>query len=314
MSMTKKSVGLIAAPFTPFHPDRSVNLDAIPAYAQWLHQQGVIGAFICGTTGEGSSMTIEERKQVAERWVESAPEGLRIIVHVGHVCLTDCCELARHAQKAGADSIACLSPYFFRPVGEEGLVDWCRHVAAASPELPFYYYHIPSMTGLDIQVSRFLELADKKIPNLVGVKFTHDDLDDLRRCLQAGDRRFDILFGRDEILLSVVRLGVTAAVGSTYNFAAPVYQSMIAAHQAKDEAKAEQLQQVASDMIDWLAQCGGTPLAAFKRFMSRLAIDCGPTRAPILEPTDEQFEATWNRIEKSPLPKLLTHWRSMART
>lgn len=314
MSMNKKSVGLIAAPFTPFRQDRSLNLDAIPAYAEWLHHQGVIGAFVCGTTGEGSSLTINERKLLAQRWVESAPEGLEIIVHVGHVCLADCCDLAEHAQTIGADSIACLSPYFFRPFGEEGLVDWCRVVAAASPELPFYYYHIPSMTGLDVQVSRFLELADKQIPNLVGVKFTHDDLDDLQRCLKSCNGRFDILFGRDEILLSVVRMGVTGAVGSTYNFAAPIYQSMIAAHHANDDAKAEELQQLATDMIDWLVHCGGTPLAAFKRLMSRVAIDCGPTRLPVSEPSDQQFAATWKQIEQSQLPGLLQQWQPLVRS
>lgn len=309
--MNAKSIGLIAAPFTPFHPNRSLNLDAIPGYARWLHDQGVVGAFICGTTGEGSSLTIDERQQVAARWVESAPSGLRVIVHVGHVCLADCRELASHAQSIGADSIACLAPYFFRPVGEEGLVDWCQAVASAAPKLPFYYYHIPCMTGFEIQVGRFLELAAKKIPNLVGVKFTHDDLDELKYCVGANGGKFDMLFGRDEKLLSAMRLGVTGAVGSTYNFAAPVYHAMIAAHRTGNSSKADELQKVASDMIDCLASCGGTPLAAFKRFMSRIAIDCGPTRLPVSEPTDEQFANTWQRIESSSLPQLLPNWHSL---
>ena len=92
----KKTEGLIAAPFTPMNLDRSVNLEAIQGYANWLIAKGVVNAFICGTTGEGMSLTIEERKKIAERWMEVAPEGLRIIVHVGHTTLADCITLARH--------------------------------------------------------------------------------------------------------------------------------------------------------------------------------------------------------------------------
>ena len=148
----KKTEGLIAAPFTPLRADRTLNLNAVAPYARWLHTNGVVGAFICGTTGEGSSLTMEERKQIAERWVAAAPAGLRVIVHVGGNCLADCRALAVHAQSIGADSIGCLSPFFFRPSGVEGLVEWCQQIAAAAPRLPFYYYHMPSMTGLSVKV------------------------------------------------------------------------------------------------------------------------------------------------------------------
>ncbi len=99
----KKTKGLIAAPFTPLRANGAVNLDAVAPYARWLHRHGVVGAFICGTTGEGMSLTMDERRQVAERWVATAPAGLRVIVHVGHNALADCQALAAHAQDIGAD-------------------------------------------------------------------------------------------------------------------------------------------------------------------------------------------------------------------
>lgn len=298
--MLRKSIGLIAAPFSPFRSDRSLNLDAVAPYAKWLSDQGILGAFICGTTGESASLTLEERKQLAERWVETAPDNLRVVVHVGHVCLADCQELARHAQSIGADSIAALSPYFFRPSGEESLVDWCEQVAKAAPELPFYYYHIPSMTGLNVQVSRFLELASGRIPNLAGVKFTHDDLDDLQACLQSSSGPWDMLFGRDELLLSVLQLGAQGAVGSTYNFAAPLFQRIIAAHAQGEEEVAAGLQRVATEIIERLATAGGSALANFKRYFSLLSgIDCGPVRLPLSEPTDEQFSAARQAVDQA---------------
>jgi N-acetylneuraminate lyase len=288
--MNKKiTEGLIAAPFTPLREDRTLNLTAVDAYARWLHQDGVVGAFVCGTTGEGMSLTIDERKQLAERWVAAAPPGLRVIVHVGHNSLGDCRALAAHAQAIGADSIGCLSPFFFKPAGVEGLVDWCEQVAAAAPRLPFYYYHLPSMTGFSVKVNEFLQLAVKRIPNLAGIKFTFEDLDDFSRCLHLKHGPLDILFGRDELFLSALKLGARGAVGSTYNYAAPLFHALIAAYKSGDEPKAAELQALAVRMIDAFLKCGAQPLAAFKWFMSQVTVDCGPVRLPLNEPTPAQI-------------------------
>jgi N-acetylneuraminate lyase len=293
----KKTEGLIAAPFTPMNLDRSVNLEAIHGYANWLNAKGVVGAFICGTTGEGMSLTIEERKKIAERWMEVAPDGLRVIVHVGHTTLADCITLARHAASIGADSTSCLAPFFFKPHGVEGLVDWCEQVASAAPDLPFYYYHIPSMTGVTLQVHEFLRLASKRIPNLAGVKYTYEDIQDCEQCVRQEDGRFDVLFGRDEKLLSALSFGVRGAVGSTYNFAAPIYQEMINAFDLGDSLRASEMQMLAIRMIDTLVQGGVHPIATFKWFMGRVALDCGPTRLPLVGLTPEQMLALETKLE-----------------
>ena len=138
--------GLIAAPYTPFGPDGGLALQAIPRQAELLAHNGVNGAFVCGTTGEGYSLTVDERKQVAGAWRKAAPPGLKLVVHVGHLSLADSCTLARHAQEIGADAIATIAPNFFKPAGAPELVAWCRQIAAAAPALPFYYYHMPGMT------------------------------------------------------------------------------------------------------------------------------------------------------------------------
>lgn len=295
--MINKTEGLIAAPFTPLGADGQLNLDVVASYASKLHQDGVVGAFICGTTGEGMSLTTSERCQVAERWVEVAPAGLRVIVHVGHNSLVDACELAAHAQRIGADSIACMSPTFFKPLGLEGLVTWCQQVAAAAPELPFYYYHIPSMTGVNIQVSQFLKAAGPRIPNLVGAKFTYEDLDDFEQCLKLEEGRYDMLFGRDERLLSALALGARGAVGSTYNFAAPLYLSIIHAFDSGDQQRAQELQALAVKMIDLLVACGPHPIATFKQWMAELGVDCGPTRLPLEGPPTADFSQTVMQLD-----------------
>ncbi|MFA5203690.1 MAG: dihydrodipicolinate synthase family protein [Lentisphaeria bacterium] len=270
--------GLIAATFTPMHPDGRLKLAVIPAYAARLAERGVQKVFVCGTTGEGTSLTTTERQRVAAAW--QAAGRLPVIVHVGHTCLADAKALAAHAQEIGAAGVAAMAPFFFKPATVQDLAGFCQGIAAAAPRLPFYYYHIPSMTGVQLPVAEFLRVAGPLIPNLAGVKFTFEDLSDLQECLAVAAGRFEILFGRDEILLAGLALGCRGAVGSTYNFAAPLYRRVIAGFQAGDlaGARAAQLQAAAAIRII----CRRNGLAAQKALLKRLeGIDCGPVRLPL---------------------------------
>lgn len=289
--------GLVAAPFTPFHADGSLNLDVIPAYARFLADNGVGAAFVCGTTGESLSLTLEERLAVAARWVACADERLRVIVHVGHNCLADARTLTAHAAKIGAVAVAALAPMFFKPRNNAEVIDWCAAVTSAAPSLPFYYYNIPSITGVTLPVADFLAQAADRIPSLAGVKYTYEDFPDYIACTQAADGRFDILFGRDELLLEGTKAGALGAVGSTYNYAAPLYLRMLAAVRNGDEAAARTLQDTAIKMIAICKGVGVTHLAASKALMPMLGIDCGPTRLSLTTPNPAQIASMRAQLE-----------------
>jgi len=296
--MQNRIRGLVAAPFTPFKADRSINLDVIPTYARFLRGNGVSAAFVCGTTGEGLSLTLEERFAVSAKWVESTSETLPVIVHVGHTCLEDARKLAAHAEKIGAAAVSALAPMFFKPRNTAELVDWCEAVASAAPSLPFYYYNIPSMTGVTLPVAEFLATAADRIPTLVGVKYTYEDFPDYNACVTAAGGRFDILFGRDELLLEGWKAGALGAVGSTYNYAAPIYLRLLAAHKSGDEATARKLQDTAIKMIAICNGVGVTHLAASKALMTMLAVDCGPVRLPLAQPSADQLEVLRAELTK----------------
>ncbi|MEI6715120.1 MAG: dihydrodipicolinate synthase family protein [Verrucomicrobiota bacterium] len=271
--------GLIAAPFVAFHPDGSLNLDLIEAQTQSLIRNGVTGAFVCGTTGEGVSLSIHERMAVAQRWCEVAGPNLRVIVHVGHTALPECQALASHAQKIGAAGVGCFAPFFFKPTQTEDLVSFCAEIAAAAPALPFYYYQIPSMTGVQLPAAEFLRVGQARIPNLAGVKFTFENLMDFAECTRLDNGRFDVVFGRDEILLAGLSLGAKGAIGSTYNFAAPVYHRILTAFEKGDLATAQAEQARANAMISVFVRFGG--LVAGKAMMRFIGLDCGPCRLPL---------------------------------
>jgi N-acetylneuraminate lyase len=276
---TTPSTRLIAAPLTPMHADGSVNLDAIEQLAAKLHRDGVTGAFVCGTTGEGLSLTVDERMQVAERWIEVLPARMRLIVHVSHSALADCRQLMEHAADIGAYGVASMGPIFFRPSSLENLVNYCAEAASTTPDLPFYFYHFPFMSGSHFSMYDFLRFGSKRIPNLAGVKFTQENLADFRRCLTLDEGRFEMLFGRDEMLLGAWAMGARGAVGSTYNFVAPLYHAMIAACEEGDMAAAQRHQSRSIELVSILSNYEF--LAAAKAFMTLLGIDCGPVRPPL---------------------------------
>lgn len=292
--------GLVAAPFTPFRADGSVDEGGIERLAAALVADGVTGAFVCGTTGEGASLTIAERRLVAERWVATAPPGLQVVVHVGHACGADCRELAAHAARIGAAAIGCLAPYFFRPATVGDLVEFCRPVAAAAAPLPFYYYHIPAMTGVRFPMIDFLRAAAGRIPTLAGLKYSDDDLHDVGTCLRFDGGRFDVLYGRDEMLLGGLACGVSGAVGSTYNYIAGVYHELIAAFRRGDMVAARRLQGVAGDVVAVMLAHGGLP--AGKAIMGLRGLDCGPVRPPLVSLDEGRRAALARALEPLGFP------------
>lgn len=289
--------GLVAATHTPFHADGSLNLAVIEPQAAHLLKSGVHHAFIGGTTGESSSLTVAERLALAERWLAvTRGSSLKVIVHVGSNCLQDACTLAAQAQNLGALAVSALAPSYFKPGHVSTLVASMAQIAAAAPDLPFYYYEIPSMTGLSLSPSEFLAHAAERIPNLAGIKFTSNNLMEYQLCRASHDGRFDIPFGFDEMLLAALALGATGAVGSSFNFAAPIYLRLIAAFQSGDfaVARAEQLKSVR--VIQTLAARGY--MGAAKAVMAMLGVEVGPPRLPNSALDAAQTQALRSELER----------------
>jgi N-acetylneuraminate lyase len=298
--MKSKLTGLIAAPFTAMNADGSPNLAMIENQAKLLVENKVNGAFICGTTGEGMSLSMDERLAIAEKWMAVAPHSLRVIVHVGHQTISVSQSLAAHAARIGAHAFATVGPTFFRATNIEQLVNFSAQIASGAPNLPLYYYHMPAMTGADLPMYDFLKAAGPRIPNLAGIKFTHENLMDYSRCLNFEEGRYNILFGRDEILLAALAMGAVGAVGSTYNYMAPLYHRVMEAFNAGDLETARKFQSQAIQIITIMNRRGG--LAAGKSMMKMVGHDCGPVRAPLQNLSPEALESLTRELKAAGFP------------
>lgn len=287
---TQHLEGLIAAPFTPMFPDGSLNLSIIPTYYEYLKGNGITGAFICGSTGEGVSMTNTEKKKVAEAWANAtkADQDFKVMMFLGGTSIEECKDLAIYSHQLGLFAISFTAPFYFKPANVEMLALTCAEVAAAVPQMPFYYYHIPVLTGGDFSMYDLLKAVDGRIPNFAGIKYTHEDFMDFLSCLRYNNGQYDMLWGRDENMLAALALGSKGAVGSTFNYAAPLYYDLIDAFTQNNLSKAQELQQVSIDMIRLLGKYGG--IATGKAYMKLIGVNCGEFRLPVKNMTETQFE------------------------
>lgn len=295
--MPRKASGLIAAPHTPMRSDGSLHVDIVDQQAAHFARVGVSGAFAGGTTGESLSLSCAERQQLHERWQAAGrTKDLTVLVHVGSNCVPEAREMAAHAQQIGVDGIAVMAPCFFRSQNVAELVNYCADVASHAPDTPFYYYDIPIMTHVELNMPDFVDQAMERIPTFAGLKFTNKDLYQFQQCRAKKNGELTLLHGFDETLLSGLCYGANGAVGSTYNFAAPLYLRLMKAYQDSDIATAKALQADSVSLVRVLVSYGFA--AASKSVMSMLGIDCGPVRAPLTPLSAQEIESLRSELEE----------------
>lgn len=275
----QKIEGLIAATFCGFQPNGSINISIIPSLVDKLIADGVRGIYICGTNGEGPNLTIAERKQIAEAYVKAVNKRVLVFVHVGHSSIAEAQDLAQHAAQIGADAISAVAAFYFKPSSVDNLVSCMAAIASAAPALPFYYYHIPVLTGVAIDMMEFLQKAEHAIPSLAGIKYTASTIHEFQACLNYKNGKFDMLFGYDELLLPALAVGAKGAIGSTYTFAAPIYQKIVQCFKAGDLEKAQYWQLQAVEMIRCFTKYPSIP--AQRAIMLLMGIDLGDCRLPL---------------------------------
>jgi N-acetylneuraminate lyase len=292
----EKLTGLIAAPHTPFTADGSVNYPVIDQIAAHLIEQGVKGAYVLGTTGEGIHCSVDERKKIAERWVSASAGKLSITLHTGALSIADSVELSRHAETLDIFATSVIGPCFFKPGNIEDLVEYCRINAAAAPSKGFYYYH-SGMSGVNLDMEQFLQVAADRIPNLTGMKFNSSDMYEYQRCVRVNNGQFDIPFGVDEFLPAGLACGAVGAVGSTYNYAAPLYHRLIDSFNRGDQADVAGCMDKVIAIIRVLVQYGG--VAAGKVAMKLHGIDVGDPRRPLRPMTEQQKQDALQAFRKA---------------
>jgi len=292
----EKITGLVAATFAAYKDNGEINLEVIPDIVERLIKDGVSGVFVCGTNGEGPNLTIEERMAIVEAYVKAVNKRITVMVHVGHSSVREARKLAAHAQEVGADAFSSVSAFYFKPASVKALVLSMAEIASAAPDIPFYYYNIPHLTGVAMNMLDFMQFAEEIIPNFKGLKYTATTLHEYEACLNYKNGKYDILYGLDEMLLGALAVGAKGAVGSTYTFAAPLYRKIIDNFENHRIEDARQLQMDSIKMVQSLVKFA--PIPAQRAIVGMEGIELGPCRLPLIDMTDEEVKLLKNDLEK----------------
>lgn len=296
----KKIKGMIVAPFTAFKENGEIDLPKVKLQMKLYKDNGISGAFICGTTGEGSSLTVTERKALFDEWSRCREPGFSLIAFLGGTSVKECRELACYAGECGLDAVAVTAPYYQKPADIQDLCLFCSEVASAVPDMPFYYYHIPSLNGVNFQMYGLLQKMDAVIPNLAGIKYTYENMMDYQLCLNFKNKKYNIMWGRDEMMLPALSIGAEAFVGSTYGYNAPVYSEIMRLFAEGNITDAADMQLTANRFIELLGKYGS---GSGKAFMKAAGLDLGPCRAPLCTLSESQYSLFLDDLSGLPFEK-----------
>ena len=293
----EKIKGLIVAPFTPFDKKGELDLGPVADYAAMLQKNGLKGVFINGSSGEGYMLTVDERLKLAEKWISVAPEGFKVIVHVGATCIKDSYHMAQHAQEIGAFGIGAMASPFPKAGRVEELVKYCEEIACGAPNLPFYFYHIPALNGVFLPMLPFLQEAEGRIPNLAGIKYTYESLYEYNQCMRYKEGKFDMLHGQDETILSALVMGgAQGGISGTGSYIGRSLVGVIDAYNSGNMEEAVAHQNYAQEVINVIARYRGN-IVAGKRIMKLIGLDLGINRTPFRNISDQEEIAIKNELE-----------------
>lgn len=275
--------GIITALVTPFNPDGEVKEEALRELIEFQIKSGIDGFYPCGTAGSGPIMRPEQRKRVAQIVVEQTGDRVPVIVHVGAADTETTIDLARHAEKVGADALGCVTPYYYAPDEEALLVHYKR--VAKSVNLPVFVYNIPLRTNVNIGPELMIKLAG--IPNITGVKDSSRDFMQLLGYLQGLPENFTVIVGTDAYILPALIMGAKGAVTAYSNPFPEIYITLYDLYKKGEYRKAAKIQLHLNTVRNLLRK---PQIAPLQEALKLRGIDAGTVRSPLRPMTDSEKE------------------------
>lgn len=270
---------------TPFTGSGDVDLEAVKKLTRYYIKKGIKSLYVCGSTGEGFLLDLDERKKVVEAVTEEAGDEMAIIVHVGCPSTRHSAMLAKHAEEAGADATSAVPCVYYRPSEESVYRHWSEITKAA--DLPFFIYNIPQLTGFNLSMDLFHRMLENE--RVAGVKCSSDPCHDILRFKQAGGEDFIVFNGPDEQYLAGRLMGADAAIGGTYGAMPELYLKLEEIIRREDIKTAQKLQIMITHFIYRL--CAFPSMyGACKTIIRMDGVNIGDPRLPFL-PVDEKDPA-----------------------
>ena len=270
---------------TPFGADGAVNYKKLAELIDDQIQHKTDAIIICGTTGEGSTLTMEEHKECIRFTVEHVAGRVPVIAGTGSNCTETAIELSRDAEKDGADALLVVTPYYNKAT-QKGLLEHYTMVAE-SVHIPIIMYNVPSRTGTNIQPETAVEIA-RRNPNVVGIKDATGNLSQTAMMAHLAGGALDIYSGNDDEVLPILSLGGIGVISVLANIQPEETHNMVMDYLNGDREKAMKFQLDAIPLIKALF-CEVNPIP-IKTAMNLMGMEVGPLRRPLCDMEPQNLE------------------------
>jgi 4-hydroxy-tetrahydrodipicolinate synthase len=267
---------IVTAMITPFDASGEVDYREAARLAAWLVERGNDGLVIAGSTGEGQTLTPDERARLFAAVKEEVGDRAAVIANAGSNDTRDSVRSVKAAEKAGADGILAVVPYYNKPP-QSGMIAHFSAIAQATP-LPIVIYNIPGRTAVNMLPETLLELA-RRHKNIAGVKESSGDLKQIGFILRDRAPGFTVWAGDDHLFLPCLAMGADGVVGVASHLCSREYVAMVAAYRNGDAAEAARIHGSLLPLIDTLfATTSPIPV---KWAMKQLGFNVGECRLPL---------------------------------
>lgn len=267
--------GSIVPLVTPFRDDGELDLDTIARLVDWQLERGTHGISVCGSTGEPTSLTVAERKEVMRAALTAVDGRAPFLPGTGSARMDETLELTDEAQQLGATAALVVTPYYSRPQ-QAGLLAWFSRVASEFPDLAIIVYNVPIRSGIDIAPAT-VERLRRMHPNIVGIKETTRDFEHVSYVLDACGSDFIALSGIELLCYPMLALGGRGHLSCAANFAPQPVAELFDAFAEGDHARARRLHYALHPLVDaafaetnpvpakWIMERAGILPSAFAR-------------------------------------------------
>lgn len=270
---------------TPFHEDESVNYEALEALIEMQLAGHTDAMIVCGTTGEPSTMTEEERVSVIKFVIDKVKKRVPVIAGTGCNHTKNAVEMSKTAEALGADGLLVVTPYYNKAT-QEGLFLHYKAIAEAV-NIPIIMYNVPSRTGCNILPETAVRIA-KACPNVVAVKEAGGNIGQIATFAAMAKGLLDIYSGNDDEIVPILSLGGIGVISVLSNIAPQETHDIVMEYLEGDREKALELQLKYIDVIHALfCEVNPIPVKAALNLMGKQA---GVLRLPLTEISEKNKE------------------------
>jgi len=281
IALKPKIEGIITALITPFTHEGNINEGALRELVEFQIRSGVHGLYPCGTAGEGLTMSIEQRKRVAEIVVDQVKARIPVVVHIGAINTAMTIQLAKHAEKIGADALGCVTPYYYAP-DDDAIIEHYKRVVEAV-RIPIFVYNIPHRTTINVTPDLMVRLA--KLPNIIGIKDSSRDFTQLCEYIEKLSKGFTVICGTDAFIIPALFMGAKGAISAIANAFPELLVDSYDAYKKRNYEKAIALQ---TKVIAARRVLATPAIAPLKEALKMRGFRAGTVKSPLRPMTEEE--------------------------